>query len=186
MGHPAAIGEKHASGAEARIDFAAFAARLKSRPDTELSTPGVFPQPVKPLTLCSLYGPAEAGPFLNRQEGESSGMVCRKSLGEEPKEQERFLCPRNVRLWRTNDGAPGLVGSRSLAYAAGPQHDGSEGRVRQQTLAVAFPTQAPKPGLNGPPAECKGCPETFCKGCRGTAHPKPGLDGPPGRIFLRA
>jgi hypothetical protein len=30
-----AIDEKHASGAEARIDFAVFAARLKSRPDTK-------------------------------------------------------------------------------------------------------------------------------------------------------
>ena len=42
------IGEKYASGAEARVDFAVFAARLKSRPDTKPSTPGVFPQPVKP------------------------------------------------------------------------------------------------------------------------------------------
>ena len=47
-----AIAQKHASGAEARIDFAVFAARLKSCPDTKLTTPGVFPQPVKPaLTL---------------------------------------------------------------------------------------------------------------------------------------
>jgi hypothetical protein len=43
-----AIVEKHASGAEARIDFALFTARLKSCPDTKLTTPGVFPQPVKP------------------------------------------------------------------------------------------------------------------------------------------
>jgi hypothetical protein len=35
--------QKASSGAEARIDFAAFAARLKSRPDTELTTLGFFP-----------------------------------------------------------------------------------------------------------------------------------------------
>jgi hypothetical protein len=40
--------QKHPSGAEARLDFAAFTARLKSRPDTELTTLGVFPQPVTP------------------------------------------------------------------------------------------------------------------------------------------
>jgi hypothetical protein len=40
-----AIHKKHPSGAEARIDFAAFAARLKSRPDTELTTLG-FSQPL--------------------------------------------------------------------------------------------------------------------------------------------
>jgi hypothetical protein len=40
--------QKHPSGAEVCLDFAAFTARLKSRPDTELTTLGVFPQPVKP------------------------------------------------------------------------------------------------------------------------------------------
>jgi hypothetical protein len=48
-----AIDEKHASGAEARIEFAVFAARLKSRPDTKLTTPGAFPQPVKPICFAA-------------------------------------------------------------------------------------------------------------------------------------
>jgi hypothetical protein len=52
--------EKHPSGAEARIDFAAFAARLKSRPDTELTTLGVVPQPVKPALICGFCGATKA------------------------------------------------------------------------------------------------------------------------------
>jgi hypothetical protein len=45
MGHPGSFSgknQKHPSGAKARLDFAAFTARLKPRPDTELTALGFF------------------------------------------------------------------------------------------------------------------------------------------------
>jgi hypothetical protein len=38
---------QYPSGAKARVDFAAFAARLKSCPDAKLADFGVLPQPSK-------------------------------------------------------------------------------------------------------------------------------------------
>jgi hypothetical protein len=46
--HLTEMPEKRTAGAEARIDFAAFTARLKSCPDASAGPRGVFPQPVKP------------------------------------------------------------------------------------------------------------------------------------------
>jgi hypothetical protein len=49
--HLAEMREERTAGAEARIDFAAFTARLKSCPDAPAGPRGVFPQPVKPAFI---------------------------------------------------------------------------------------------------------------------------------------
>ena len=41
--------EIHPSGAKSPYWFCGLAARLKPRPDTKLTTPGFFPQTVKPV-----------------------------------------------------------------------------------------------------------------------------------------
>jgi mono/diheme cytochrome c family protein len=111
------------AGAEARVDFAAFAARLKSCPVTKQVLQRFFPQPVKPKTFfhalfgthsTSLRAGSEVVPFQNRSRRIANKPValfaltallviagCRQDMHDQPK----IIPQRGSNLFADHRGA---------------------------------------------------------------------------------